>query len=757
MHNHPALEVPAKILSLFSPEEHAGIKAHWETFLMQAPATLSETPSPFVLDAFIQYLAEHAHFDLTQIEALHFSEPVEMLGTLSQHEQRGSGSAGPQSDENYQFEKELGKGAMGVVYEALDRTLGRHVAYKALLSQEHLPPLVIQRFIHEVQITAQLDHPYIIPVYRLAYPEEGLPTYTMKKVEGLTLKDILAQTRQALDQHIMPEYSREHLLTLFLKVCDAMGFAHARQVIHRDLKPANIMVGSYEDVYVMDWGIARRFGVSEAQRSLGTADLLQADLTQAGQILGTPRYMSPQQAAARNQHLDGRSDLFALGLILFEICTLKPAIQADSQIGLLKQILQAKLAPFTPYQSHKIAQQAGFASLEAPLQAIIEKACARKEADRYATMSAFSQDLRLFMAGEPVSVYTQKGWEKAIFVLQKHQRATFACVAGLILSLVLILVASVSYQLWHLQESRKEDAARAELLSAGANHAQRLEREFIQIQNHLQTLGTRAREALLWGKPQTQAHWYFNAQYDQGLVPGFNFNPRYQRKISYRYPVVKLAPGLQAEAVKNTLQRFFVLNPVFERIFKETPILVWGYVSLENGLHYSYPGKGGYQAEYDPRQRPWYKEANAHKTPFWGTPYEDISGLGLVIPTIMPLYDTTSDPATHLGHAGIEMVLDSLIPEYLQLPQQAVKKVGLVYRNQTLLLAADNLNGQRLDTFDLPEELFKQFPKRRSGSLTQDNIVWNFYYLEVLDAYYVVQMNYQDLRKVRAKSQPPQE
>lgn len=740
--NHLPEHPPSKILQLFAAEERADLTAHWQRFLALHPTPMD---SIFVVDAFVRYLAEHALFDLSKIEAMHFQEPVEMLQTQPAVKVPPGQISTPQSDSHYEFEKELGQGAMGVVYQAHDRILGRHVAYKALLSQNQLPARVIQRFINEVQITAQLDHPHIVPVYRMGYQEQGLPTYTMKKISGFTLKEVLAQNRQALNKGHRPPYSRESLLQLFLKVCDAMGFAHARQVIHRDLKPANIMVGAYQDVYVMDWGIARRFGPNEAERELKGEDFQHPEMTQAGQILGTPRYMSPQQAAARNHLLDGRSDIFALGLILFEILTLKPAIQAESQMGLLKQVLQAQLAPFAPYQKHIQAKASGFAHIEAPLQAIVHKACARKEADRYARAEQLAQDVRSFLAGEPVSVYRPRWWEQALYQIQRHKTLSFTLTAALILSLVFVLLGSVAYQLWSTKQARRLDAAQAQVISAGAQQAQALERELFAIEGHLESLSTRAAGALIQGKVTPASHWYTHDAFDRGRVPGFAPNPRYQRAISFRYPVVKLAPGLALAEVQGALQRLYVLNPLLPQMFKQTPLMVWGYVSLENGLHYSYPGKGGYPTDYDPRRRPWYQEARSHRTAFWGSPYEDISGLGRLLPRIKPLFDTSQAAPQRLGNVGVEIVLDDLIPRYLQLSHPAVEAVALVYRNQKLLLAAENATGQPLETFALPVEVQKQLAHQRSDTVLhpapEGPELWSFFYLEVLDAYYMVKMN----------------
>ena len=274
----------------------------------------------------------------------------------------------------------VGEGAMGEIMLAVDQSLRRKVAYKKVHAQMAKNKKVMSRFFTEAQITAQLDHPNIVPIYSLEVSESGEIGYSMKLIKGNTLKDLIREARQQWDTHnkVDDEHSLEELLGHFLKVCDAMHYAHNKAVIHRDLKPANIMIGPYNEVYVMDWGIAKVVYMPEQQTDEELVQLIKSDpneppmeRTQMGQIVGTPRYLSPQQAAGKVDKLDGRSDQFSLGLILFELVTLKPALKASSQVELIKKILKVELEPYQHHNPrHRIPKELG---------AIIRKATQKKK------------------------------------------------------------------------------------------------------------------------------------------------------------------------------------------------------------------------------------------------------------------------------------------------------------------------------------------------------------------------------------------
>lgn len=238
----------------------------------------------------------------------------------------GSGLA--LDSDRYVIGEVLGEGGMGEVRRCHDRAAARDVALKATRAGPNVD--VERRFLREARVQARLAHPAIVPVYDVGHDKNGRAYFTMKRVEGVTLDDVVQLLRRG-DEQAAREYGRHRLLTAFARVCLAVDYAHARGVLHRDLKPANVMLGAFGEVYVLDWGLAKIDGRGEELEN-GTAASgpeTETGRTERGITMGTPAYMAPEQAAARP--LDVRADVFSLGAILFEILTLEQLL-GDEQI-----------------------------------------------------------------------------------------------------------------------------------------------------------------------------------------------------------------------------------------------------------------------------------------------------------------------------------------------------------------------------------------------------------------------------------------
>jgi serine/threonine-protein kinase len=233
----------------------------------------------------------------------------------------------------YQLFGEIARGGMGAILRGRDVDLGRELAVKVLLRSHKDRPELVRRFVEEAQIGGQLQHPGIVPIFELGTLADRRPFFTMKLVQGRTLAELL-RARSS------PGEDLARLLSIFESVCQTMAYAHARGVIHRDLKPPNIMVGSFGEVQVMDWGLAKvlRQGAIEEDQPVPRDDPDEADdgirtgrsgsgadASQAGSILGTPGYMAPEQARGEVEAIDERVDVFGLGAILCEVLTGKPA------------------------------------------------------------------------------------------------------------------------------------------------------------------------------------------------------------------------------------------------------------------------------------------------------------------------------------------------------------------------------------------------------------------------------------------------
>lgn len=279
-----------------------------------------------------------------------------------------------------QLYPELGRGGMGRVHPATDRSLLRYVALKRLDKDIARVPMYRDGFIAEAQMTGQLEHPNIVPIHELAIGDNGIPYFTMKLVQGVGLDDWLRDPWK-------PPGSTARMqdgLEIFLKVCDAVAYAHHRGVIHRDIKPENIMVAGFGQVYLMDWGLAR---LTKMRPASGADSQMEAP-----GAVGTPGYMPPEQARGNPAEMDERSDVFGLGATLYEIVSgWTPFGQQRDVETLLAQTKRGEVVPIERMVRH--------IGISKSLLDIVNKAVAPRPADRYQTVLELQNDVREFLRG----------------------------------------------------------------------------------------------------------------------------------------------------------------------------------------------------------------------------------------------------------------------------------------------------------------------------------------------------------------------
>ncbi len=232
-------------------------------------------------------------------------------------------------DARYEDRARLGEGGMGEVRLCKDRRIGREIAVKVIKDGQGSGGDARVRFEREARVQGQLEHPSVVPVYDLGIRADGSAFFTMKRVRGETLEEVVDRLRGG-DAEAAATHNRRKMLGAFSSLCLAVAFAHSRRVLHRDLKPGNIMLGAYGELYILDWGLAKVLGAAEASSAPDTleepveAPLSQRHRTIAGSMMGTPGYMAPEQIRGEIDALDERTDVFALGAILFEVLTLEP-------------------------------------------------------------------------------------------------------------------------------------------------------------------------------------------------------------------------------------------------------------------------------------------------------------------------------------------------------------------------------------------------------------------------------------------------
>jgi sugar lactone lactonase YvrE len=376
----------------------------------------------------------------------------------------------------YDRKQELGRGGMGRVLVAVDRHLGREVALKELLAMAHgdgASSAGVARFVREARVTGQLEHPSIVPVHELGQRADGTIYYTMKRIRGRSLASVLDEAR-SIDERL-------RLVGAFRDVCQAMAYAHARGVVHRDLKPDNVMVGEFGETLVVDWGLAKVRGeddptASPSERRIDS--IPDGAQTIDGAAIGTPSYMSPEQARGDVSAIDERSDVWGLGAMLFEILTGVPPFRGPSAMSVLSKVLTD--------EPPKVRELAPTAPPE--LAAIADRALRREPSERYATAKELSDEIGAFQDGRIVRAYEYSSWELVRRFVRRNRAATVAAAA---IALATVVATGLVWQSYRAEQ--------AERIEAQAQRLRAEDREIVAGINLAEATLERAERALVHG------------------------------------------------------------------------------------------------------------------------------------------------------------------------------------------------------------------------------------------------------------------
>lgn len=602
----------------------------------------------------------------------------------------------------------LGEGGMGSVFVAQDRGLGRIVALKRLRDGLEKDAGAMRRFVLEAQIGAQLEHPNIVPLYSFEHSEDGSPAITMQLLEGTSMDEYIHDAAKAPPsaRSLQGEYSLKERVGKLLGVCEAIHFAHERGVIHRDLKPHNVMLGRYREVYVMDWGLARVIGspidmANERGSMLPDVEAAHVDEndpeklgslptvasfdeppsasgamgTRQGEVMGTPQYMPPEQALGLIDKVTPAADQYALGVMLQELATLRPARSHTSTMQALTQALQNHLED--PIDGDK-------KPVHPALLAIIRRTTEKDPEKRYPSVRELSQDLRSFIRDEPVSVYREGLSRRLVRAAARRPGLAFGLLSlcGFLASAA--IVGGVIHDAHKTARQTEQLELTRRVIVAASGRAHAIDVELGELAADVHAVGAATVELLdrdvsdfdRRDRPMPplqplEAYGWAPVSFETSVVtwPG-------------KVPQTELPPNAARLQRAERWLRACVVNalPPSDRaasVPRQNAALSAGrssllrcFVGLEDGSFTQFPAR---QVTADPRKRPWYAMSKRAPELHWTRPVADATKRTVRISALLGLQSR----GNFLGVAGCDLGVSSLAKR-LRLDLEGFRQAYLV-------------------------------------------------------------------------------
>ena len=417
--------------------------------LISNDSPLSE-PQKEQLEPFLNSLIEASSSKVSTID-----QANEDLGTDSHVIEREL--ANRNFDDTLAITRFLAEGGLGKVWVAKDHAVQREIVLKQLRDTS-AGDTTKDRFLHEAQVTAGLEHPNIVPVYGLNADIEGQPYYTMKYVRGDTFADMIQRHHEGSDR----ESDLNKLFDVFQHICNAVAYAHSRGIIHRDLKPENIAIGEFGEVLVLDWGLAKRLSGHEAT-STDKEPTQAHDQSRQGRVMGTPNYMAPEQARGATDEMDERTDIYALGAILFEILTGRPPRYKGDRAKEIRTVLNDIQAGHIP-----LARELR-PSVPKRLESICTKALERSAAQRYQTVRDLRNDLMAFRNYLPITAHQESFIDRTKRLMARHRLIT----SVILIAAIIFAGGSLGYTLFEGYAHNTAKLANKQINSLSTSTAQK--------------------------------------------------------------------------------------------------------------------------------------------------------------------------------------------------------------------------------------------------------------------------------------------
>ncbi len=674
-------------------------------------------------------------------------------------------------NEHYEHLSILADGSLAQVSEAHDKLFNRTVALKSL-HETHLDSEELRKeFLAEAKIMAQLDHPSVIPVYNMCTDTAGGLHLVMKKISGKTLRSYLNKLCSLYElipkNHLAYNEKRslKRRLEIFLRICDAMIYVHHQNVIHNALKPENILLGKYNEVYLLDWTGAGKPGEKKLIRK-GS---------------GTSNYIAPEILDGKS--FDHRADIFSLGLILFELVFLRRTFTGDTTVPeTSKHRATGQEKPEHRFGIHTPND----------LRRIVQKAIHPDPEKRYQSLRDFAEDIRNYLSDDRISASPNRPWTRLRRWCYRNKKFMIIFSGILMFLLGLSVLNNIFYETSSERIQKEHDIVLDRIFSRGSHVATELDSALASFESALLSIchetalllsSTGKNEYVGMNLPKLYS--YQAGAEAQTAPPGFAYAPTYRRKISFDTFVYKLPEHTSFEEMKDTLYRlcpirqsllrtitgtipgeYFTANRKDElkdlAFYQKKPIMTYVYISLKNGLHLSFPYNDNVQATYDPRNRSWYiaaAQVQNPQNPVWGQPYlENGSNKELLITCSAPILSHSGEL---LGCAGADISLSRLLRKRSPDENAGLHVKGRYLLDKDGLIMVDTQSGRQTTSpryfHDLP--LFRRMVARNGGILRQKENGRDYLYfvqpLKTMGWYYVEQIDFQDLmqyyRRIKEK------
>jgi serine/threonine protein kinase len=698
----------------------------------------------------------------------------------------------PSLERRFELSEKVGEGGMGAVFAARDSKLGRTVAIKVLAGEHQRDGKLRSRFLVEAQVGAQLEHPNIVPLYSFELTATGAPAIAMQLVEGQTMAEYVKECEAALARDPKSEdFSLKRRVERLLPVCDAIDYAHGRGVIHRDLKPENVMLGHHNEVFVMDWGIARvtlafvadasaaatgavtaapletldlsarGFSTDAARKLAGPRPLdrepaiagaggaegetvLRPDTggsaraTQVGEVIGTMQYMSPEQAQGKVAELDESTDQFSLGLMLYELATLRSARAQNTIPALYMVAIAGTFESLVDWRARP---------LDRGLSAIIQKATQIDPKRRYPSVRDFAEDLGRYLRDEELDVMPDGFALRVARRIRERPVVAVSLLFALIAAGACIVGASLRREAVAAQQAEHRLVAMAQVIAKVGRRAHAVDKRFDEIGSLVERVGGRAQDRLELVAP-TPVPYLRSSEMDTGGPPDTRFFDRYEARVSlmqpmFVFPAGQATPQREAMAFQlagmNESLREALLQSVSEPLARapraEQDAAFWGGgvplfrigVAFENGLLVQLPARSGLSADYDVRTRPWYKELVGTHGTRWGRPFRDSTGLTTRISCLRPMWRRDQFLGVSIGDLRYEELLRAIsmadVAGYRK--SYLLNEDGLVIVDKDMLTSNELLDDSLLPLHPPAQPALRQAVRdnQASGTFVRDGVL----------------------------------